>query len=183
MPAFRQLALHWCCVMKPHRGVETLFIVGVLLFVAGVCLVVVGARSTRAGTAPATAVAVPEMPGKAVANVRQIMAAIVEPASNTLFNSVGTTITKKGIDEKAPHTDDDWAMVAANAAALAEAGLMLKGDGRAIDRGDWMAMAQAMVDAAHLTLKAVEARSAQGVFDAGGELYTSCDNCHRQYVR
>ena len=56
-------------------------------------------------------------------------------------------------------------------------------DGRAIDQKDWMAMARSMVDSARLTLRAVDARNVQGVFDAGGEIYTSCDNCHAQYQR
>lgn len=163
------------------RIVQSFFAVSALLFVAGVSLVVVGARATRdAGRggdrAGGTAV-------RPIASVRQIMAAIVEPASNLVFSSVSTTITEQGVDEKAPKTDTDWAAIGAAAAALGEAGHLLKADGRAIDEKDWMVMAQSMVDAAQLTLKAVEARSVQGVFDAGGEIYTSCDNCHAQYQR
>ncbi len=115
--------------------------------------------------------------------LKQVMAAIVDLSATTVFNAVSTTVTDKGTEEKAPSTPEEWATVGAAAAALSESGRMLMIEGRAIDRQDWMKMAQAMVDAAALTTEAVAARSPQRVFDAGGDLYTACDNCHRQYQR
>lgn len=160
------------------RAAEWLFVISATLFVAGVGFVVVGARSAR--QAPAERQAAP--PAR-IASVRQVMLAIVDPAATVVFESVSTTITKAGIEEKRPDTDAKWEAVGASAAALAEAGQLLMAEGRAIDRQDWVREAQAMVDASREVLAAVDAKSAQGVFDAGGALYTSCAGCHEQYMR
>lgn len=162
------------------RTVEWLFGVSAMLFVTGVGLVVVGARSARHVDAPAPREVSPLKP---VASVRQIMDAIVAPAATAIFESVSTTVTIDGTVEKAPRTPEAWATVESGAVALAEAGNLLMMDGRALDRRDWIAMSQAMVDSARLTLQAVKARDPKQVFDAGGEVYTSCDGCHRQYMR
>lgn len=164
------------------RPADAFFAVSAVLFVTGVGLVVVAARTTRSSGSVAAAVTA-AAPGRPVATVRQIMTAIVDPSATTVFNAVSTTVTDKGTEEKAPRTSEEWFAVGAAAAALAEGGRLLMSEGRAIDRQDWMTMAQAMVDAAASTLDAVAARSPQRVFDAGGDLYTACDNCHRQYQR
>lgn len=160
------------------RAVEWLFAIGATLFVVGVGFVVVGARTAR--QAP---VERPAPLAARIASVRQVMLAIVEPAANVVFDSVSTTVTKEGINEKAPGTDAEWESVGARAAALAEAGQLLMAEGRAIDRQEWARQAQAMVDAARQTIAAVEAKSPQAVFDAGGALYLSCDGCHQRYMR
>jgi thiamine pyrophosphate-dependent acetolactate synthase large subunit-like protein len=118
-----------------------------------------------------------------VASIKQIMAGIVGPASTVVFNAVSTNVTEKGTEEIAPHTDEEWAAVGNSAAALAEAGNMLMLEGRAVDRGDWIKMSQAMVDAAKQTLKAVSVKSAEAVLESGETVNTSCDNCHQRYRR
>ncbi len=161
------------------RAAEWLFAVGAALFVIGIGFVVVGARAAR----QAPAAARPAAATPPIATVRQLMLGVVEPAAVVVFESVSTTVTKEGTEEKAPSTAAEWEAVGAAAAALAEAGRLLMADGRAVDRQDWTRMAQGMVDGARQTLAAVAARSAPGVFDAGGALYTSCDGCHQQYMR
>lgn len=164
------------------RSVEVLSVVSAALFVTGVGLVIVGSRAVARGTPPSVS-ATPPAATPPLASVRQLMIGVVEPAANAVFNSVSTTVTDKGTEEKAPSTPEEWEAIGASAAALGEAGQWLLMDGRAVDRQDWPRMAQAMVEAARLTIKAAESRSPQAVFDAGGELYVACDNCHRQYMR
>lgn len=161
------------------RAVEWLFAVSATLFIVGVGFVVVGARATR--QAPAAAPAAPVV--APVASIRQLMLGLVEPAATVIFESVSTTVTKDGVDEKAPRTPEDWEAVGASAAVLAEAGQILMAEGRAIDRQDWNRYAELLVTSARETLAAVEARSAVRLFDAGGAVYTSCDGCHQQYMR
>lgn len=159
----------------------SLFVVSALLFVFGIGFVVVGARTMRVAAAgPPTAAAVTVAP---VATTRQIMSAIVWPASNAIFQAVQTTSTKEGVEEIYPKTDDAWALLGAQAASLAEAGNLIMMNGRAIDRGDWIRMSQAMIDAAKQTMKAVEAKSPDGVLAAGEAVNTSCDTCHERYRR
>ena len=160
------------------RSAQWLFVVGALLFVFGIGFVVVAARSVR--VAPAAESRAVQTP---VASVKQIMAGIVGPGAATVFESVSTTVTEKGIEEKAPGTDVEWAQVGNSAAAIAEAGNLLMMEGRAVDRGDWMKMSQAMIEAARETLKAVAAKDAEGILAAGEPLNTSCDSCHSRYQR
>ncbi len=157
--------------------VNGLFVTGALLFVFGIGFVVVGARTARQTPATTTAALTP------VASVKQIMNGIVNPGATTVFDAVSTTISDKGIEEKAPQNDAEWAVIGDSAAALAEAGNLLMMDGRLVDRTDWITMSQAMIDASKQTLKAVEAKSTDGVLEAGSALNTSCDNCHRRYQR
>jgi hypothetical protein len=154
-----------------------LFAVSALLFVASVGFVVLSARSgRRASTEPAVALT-------PVASVRQIMRGIVDPAANTVFNAVSTTVTAAGTDEKAPRTPEEWEAVANSAAALAEAGNLLVLDGRAIDAGNWMRWSRKLTEAGTVALKAAEAKDAAGVFASGEAIYDACDNCHRLYER
>ncbi len=157
-----------------------LFVVSALLFVFGLGFVVVGARAARQQPAAAVLSDTPLVP---VATVKQIMGGIVAPAATVIFESVSTTVSEKGVEEKAPASEEEWAAVGNSAAALAEAGNLLMMEGRAVDRGDWIKMSQAMIDAGRQNLKAVEAKSADGILDAGAVLNTSCDDCHQRYQR
>ena len=155
-----------------------LFVVSVALFVSGIGFVVAGARTAR--VAPAVEAAPVTTP---VASVKQIMKGIVAPAATTVFNSVSTTVSFKGTEEKAPQTDEEWELVGTSAAALIESGNLLLMGSRAVDKGEWIKMSQALIDAGKVALKATEAKSAEGVLGAGEAINTSCDNCHRKYQR
>ena len=156
------------------RTVYWLFLVSVALFVSGIAFVVVSARPAAQAVA-----AVETTPLKPVASVRQIMNGIVGPAANVVFESVSTIVSAEGIVEHAPQTEQEWATVGSSAAALIEAGnLMLMGE-RAVDRGEWVKMCQAMMDAGAAALKAADAKSTDGILAAGEVVNESCDNCHR----
>ena len=159
------------------RPTNTLFAVSALLFVCGVGLVVVAARTPRTTASPVEAALAP------VASVRQIMRGIVDPAATTVFGAVSTTVTTAGVEEKAPHTAEEWETVANSAAALAEAGNLLRMANRGVDRGDWLTLSRKLTDAGTAALKSAEARDAQGVFASGEAIYETCDSCHSKYER
>src|SRR5262245_38466033 len=100
------------------RPVHWLFLLSIALFVSGIGFVIAGARSARHSPAAPTA-AVSLTP---VASVKQIMNAIVQPATTVVFNAVGSRMTMKGEENFAPRTDKEWATVADSAAAILEAG-------------------------------------------------------------
>jgi hypothetical protein len=100
------------------RTVQWLFVVSALLFISGIAFVVSSARTNPAS--PAAAVETPAL--KPVASVKQLMRGIVAPAATVVFDSVSTTVSAAGIDEKQPKTDEEWAEVGSSAAALVEAG-------------------------------------------------------------
>src|SRR3954467_5227434 len=156
-----------------------LFVVSALLFVFGIGFVIVGAREAR--RAPPVSAAAP-VAASPIATTKQIMTAIVRPTSDAIFQSVQSNVTAKGVEEIQPHTDEEWALLGAQAAALAESGSLLMTD-RAIDRGDWIKMSQAMIDAGRQTLKAVDAKNPEAVLESGEAVNISCDTCHERYRR
>jgi hypothetical protein len=160
------------------RIVHWLFLVSAALFICGIGFIVAAARPAVQGAAPVEAI-----PLTPVASVKQIMNAIVAPGAVAVFESISTVVDDTGIHETLPDTDEEWAGVGANAAALIEsANLLVMGD-RAIDRGEWVTMSRAMADAGSAALKAANAKDVQGVLNAGEILNASCDNCHQAYRR
>jgi hypothetical protein len=163
--------------MRPRHW---FFAVGVLFYLVGIGFVIAAARAARG--APTR-----EQPAAAavtsVATVKQIMKGIVGPAATTVFNAVSTTVTVKGIEDKAPQTAEEWEIVGNSAAALIESGNLLLLGNRVVDKGDWVKMSQQMIEAAKVALKAVEAKSADQVLASGEAINNSCDTCHRKYQR
>jgi hypothetical protein len=155
------------------------FLLGVLFYVAGLGFVIAGARAARSA-APAGA---PAAAGTPVASVKQIMKGIVAPGATAVFNAVGTTVSAKGIEEKAPANDEEWEALGNSAAALIESGNLILMGTRALDKGDWVKYTQDLMAAGRQTLAATENKSAEGVLAAGEKLNESCDNCHRKYQR
>ena len=161
------------------RTVYWLFGISVALFVSGIAFIIAGERTARAAT-PAAAAAPETMP---VATIKQIMIGITNPAAYVIYEAVGTKTTSKGIEEIAPQTDEDWAKVGSAGAAVVESGnLMLMGN-RMLDKGDWIKMTQDMIAKGKLAMKGAEAKDKDKIVEAGGDLNTTCDNCHARYQR
>jgi hypothetical protein len=161
------------------RIVHWLFVVSAALFIAGIGFIIAAGRTAQA----APAAAAPATTVKPVASVKQIMAGIVAPSANAIFNAVSTTVSEKGIEEVFPKNDQEWAALGSQAASLAEAGNLMMVEGRAVDRGDWVKMSQTMVDAAVVAMKAAESKSTDAVLASGEKVNESCDNCHQRYMR
>ena len=160
------------------RTVQWLFIVSVALFISSIGFVVASARTARTATPVAEApVTTP------VASIKQIMNGIVMPDAYVIYEAVGTKSSAAGVEEIAPQNDEEWAKVANAAAAIVESGnLLLMGD-RVVDRGDWIKLTHEFMEQGKLALKAAEAKDKEGIVSAGGDLNTSCDNCHAKYQR
>ena len=163
------------------RIIHWLFIVSVALFISGIGFIIASARTRPAEAAAPVAAAAPAFPP--VASVKQIMAGIVMPSANRIWDSVSTIVDVKGVQENQPRTDEEWAAVGANAAALIEAANLLTVGTRAVDQGDWVKMAKAMADASQSALKATTDKSPEGILAAGEKINETCDNCHQKYQR
>jgi hypothetical protein len=161
------------------RARHWFYLVGVLLYVAGVGFVIAGARSARLAPAAEPA-AISTTP---IASVKQIMKGIVGPAATAVFNSVSSTVTAKGVEDKAPETAEEWEALGNSAAALIESGNLLLMGSRAVDKGDWARFSQELIEAGKETLKATQAKSAEQVLSSGEKVNMSCDDCHRKYQR
>lgn len=124
----------------------------------------------------------PAPPYRPVADVKQLMATVVEPAADVYWDAVGTIIDQKGTIEIEPQSVEEWDAVRNAAYVVAESGNLLMMPSRAKDAGDWMTMSQQMIEAGQRAIKAAEARNKTAVFDVGAEVYDTCTNCHAKYA-
>lgn len=145
-------------------------------------------------------------PAAAKAPVRALMAGIIDPAADVVWQSVGTTVSTTGTDARVPRTDEEWANVRLNARMLIEASELLQTPGRPIagqgeksvapgielepeeilvnvnkDREGWNRLARAFHDASVNVLQAIDAKDAEKVFELGTDLDATCEKCHTTF--
>ena len=121
-------------------------------------------------------------PFSVVADVKQLMTSVVEPAAEVYWDAVGSVEDSSGVTALYPKTPEEWDTVRNSAYVVAESGNLLMMPSRAIDQGDWMALSVAMIDASKRAIKAAEARDTSAVFNAGADLYETCTACHARYA-
>jgi hypothetical protein len=121
-------------------------------------------------------------PFRPVADVKEVMTSIVDPAAVHVWAASGWITTKEGTIERGPTTNREWTEIRSQAVTLTEAGNLLMMAPRAKDGGQWMALARALVDKGEECVKAAEQKNKQRMFDVGGDLYQTCLNCHQQYL-
>lgn len=128
-----------------------------------------------------TGACAPQPTFKPMASIKQLMEATIVPSSEVLFDAVGTIVSSDGVEEIAPKSDEEWATVRHNALTLAESGNLLMIGDRARDKGEWIRMSRALVDVGMAALKAAEAKNPEALFEAGGQVYEVCQQCHNRY--
>ena len=141
----------------------------------------------------------------AVVSIREVMTNIVDPLSDNVFEAVGVDVTKDGVVETAPKTDEDWAKVAQGAIVLAESANLLKIPRRVApehdnvsknpgelppdeiqkkidgDRAAWNRHVDEFRDEALKVLEIVKARDGSALFKAGDDIDRTCERCHLEY--
>src|SRR5262249_1345963 len=91
---------------------------------ASILPLLVGACAQKPAAAPQA------QPEYRLNTVKDIMDSIVDPASDYIWDSGEPTVSAKGVEEKAPHTDEDWKNVRRHAVMLLEATNLLQIPGR-----------------------------------------------------
>lgn len=114
-------------------------------------------------------------------NVQEIMALVLEPASDILWDSGGWVVDASGYEELYPTTEDGWAYVRAQAAIVVESGNMLALPGRAEDNDAWMIYSEGLSTAGLLAMEAAATQNKDDFFQAGAQLYSVCTACHQAY--
>jgi hypothetical protein len=134
------------------------------------------------------------------------MLGIVDPAADHIWESIGTEVSAAGIVEHRPRNDEEWKEERRQALMLVEAGNLLMVPGRKVaadghksenpgieleahemeelmkkDPGTFLKRAKEFQDVAIQQLKAVEAKDIDGLLKYGGEIDTTCENCHKVY--
>ncbi|MFT4671193.1 MAG: hypothetical protein ACI945_000528 [Pseudohongiellaceae bacterium] len=113
--------------------------------------------------------------------VQEVMALILEPASDTLWSSGGWVLDASGYEELYPTTEEGWAFVRAQAAVVVEAGNMLALPGRAVDNDAWMIYSEGLSEAGVNAMAAAQSQNKEDFFQAGAKLYSVCTACHQAY--
>jgi hypothetical protein len=142
---------------------ETSWIVAAALLVSSAC----------GGPAPP--------PFKPIVDTKRLMESVIDPNADVIWASVGTIITAAGEENIRPQTEEQWMAVRNAAVVVAESGNLLMMVPRAKDE-EWMRISQAMIDTGAKAIQAAEAKNPDQVFEAGGEIYVVCANCHAKYV-
>ena len=106
-----------------------------------------------------------------IASVKQLHEALITPTSDTLFRA----------ESVAPADAAAWRTLHNAALMLAEAANLLMIDGRAKDRGQWVAFARDMRNAAEAEMKAIAAANLDDLVTANGQLTDACMACHEPY--
>ncbi|PCJ19987.1 MAG: hypothetical protein COA96_15965 [SAR86 cluster bacterium] len=114
-------------------------------------------------------------------NVQEIMALVLEPASDILWSSGGWVLDASGYEELYPTTDEGWDYVRAQAAVIIETGNMLALPGRAEDEDAWLIYTEGLSAAGVLAMEAAASHNEDDFFQAGAQLYSVCTACHQAY--
>lgn len=118
-----------------------------------------------------------------VASVKELMNATVQPAAAIYWQSVSTTVTKDGVEEKFPKNDEEWNAVWGAAITVAESGNLMMLAPRAKD-GDreWLTFSSQLVAVGELAAKAARSKNPEAVLEAGEKVYDVCTRCHMKYI-
>jgi cytochrome c556 len=163
------------------------------------------ARSTPAdASAKKSSASAPEY--QLTATIKDLMDSEVDPSADYLWESVSTTVSRKGIEELRPRTDEDWKEVRRHAITLIEAPNLLMMDGRRVarpgeasenpgielgpeeiqqiidgDRATFVERAHALQGAARVALEAIDRKDVDGLARAGDTIDKACEQCHLKY--
>jgi cytochrome c556 len=158
--------------------------------------------------APPAATAAPQVPFQPDASIQDLMQNVVDHNADILWESVAVISSEKGIEERMPRTDEEWATVRAAAVTLAEAtnllmipsrkvvhegkvlqdseveGILKAGQIQSLidgDRTKFASKALALHSAALEALAAIDAKDHNKLSDVGGAIDEACEQCHTTY--
>jgi len=145
---------------------------------------------------------------KPVVSVKELMRDMIDPASDYVFDSIGTVITQGKRVEREPKTDEDWDRIRAGGVMLAEGAYLLKVPRPFAPAGDennstgpepeemspaqikaklerdpvlWNAKIEALRNVGLEVLDIVKRRDTKELWDASDNLDQACENCHLEY--
>ncbi len=145
---------------------------------------------------------------KPVVSVKELMKFMIDPVSDNIFNSVGSTLTAKGMVDVEPKTEEDWDKIRVGAISLAEGASLLKirrpftppgdeNDSKGPDAVElspaqitakverdpveWNARVEALRNVALEALDVVKRKDVAELWDVGENLDKACEACHRSY--
>ena len=95
------------------------------LAAAAVLLVAASLYAGCSAAAPGGSRRLRTSPFRPVATIREVMNSVIDPSVDVVWNSVATVIDDKGMTDRAPATDEEWAEVRRHALVVSEAANLL----------------------------------------------------------
>lgn len=114
-------------------------------------------------------------------SVKELMASMMDPTADIVWESVGTIVTKEGTFERAPETDEEWDRIKAHAIILVESGNLLLLPARSGNNPEWNQLTVDFIAQAKRVVEAASKHDKQGMFDRGADMYDACVNCHKRF--
>ncbi len=139
------------------------------------------------------------------ASLSEIMATIVMPSADKLWNAVAIDETANGTVITAPETEEDWQQIRMSAAGLVAVTDKLLNENLPITNAApvetppgelgpkqiaslrkenwqaWTAHVYVLHEVAESALKMVDAKDTEGLSEVGGALDEACESCHLQF--
>ena len=143
-----------------------------------------------------------------VVSVKELMKYMIDPVADNIFNAVGTSVTKHGVVDVEPKTEEDWDKIRIGAVSLAESADLLRirrpftppGDENdsagpdavelspaqitaKVERDpvEWNARVEALRNVALEAIDVVKRKDVDELWDVGENLDKACEACHRSY--
>lgn len=187
-----------------RRGVPALLITAL----CGLTACGQSAPAASSDSAPMQAEQLADSALEPTAGIQDIMAYMIDPAADFLWESVSTTVTEEGVEEKQPRTDAEWDAVRRQAVILTEAANLILMEGRHVakegerledhgtpgnltaaeaeqaiadERAAFVSFSRALHDVGVQMLNAADTRDPQGLLDAGETLDGVCEGCHLKF--
>lgn len=110
-------------------------------------------------------------PAATPASIKDLMAKIVEPASNAVFY----------VSRQPPENEDQWKALQGQALILSEIATTLMTPARAKDKQQWLHDAKLLRDAGNAAYAAANAKNVAALEELNDQLYTACTTCHEHY--
>jgi len=115
--------------------------------------------------------AAPQDADKAAQTVEQVMTTMTIPASDAIFAAAS----------EPPKDDAQWVALRTSVRTLGESGRLLLKTGPSKDDAEWIEMARALVTESEVMLKAIDAKDAERIAEAGDDMYLNCKACHDRF--
>jgi hypothetical protein len=138
--------------------------------------------------------------------IKEIMASMIAPSANALWDSVATYIQKNHFEEKAPRKDADWRELRRRAIVVLNAADLLLVSGRHVakpgeksdnpkielhpkqiekliseDRAAWIHLTHTLQNSVVLVLDAIDRKDVQALQFSGNVMNGACEQCHQKY--
>lgn len=121
------------------------------------------------------------LPSEDGSEVHDLMAYVLDPAAEAIWDSAGFVITEEGETNLAPTNQEGWDKVKHGAKVISESSYLLSMPERAVDQAQWVALSMALKGMGEKAFKAAENEDSEALFEIGAELYQLCVACHQIY--